>query len=128
MSLKESLREANIGNDDLVGDNPEATLGTVRALREGAADRTHQERQEAVESAASDAPRISVRALTRKLIGSGKPVADFKPPEPAELGNASEFPDAPHGEAFQIPDVEPAVTKLKAEKTADAKDSESIAA
>lgn len=68
-----------------------------------------------------------------------KVVSIFKKPEKTkadqqdqvgELGNAEQFPDAPHGDTLEVPDFEPTVTKAEgiAEKAVEARDDEQIAA
>lgn len=110
MSFKEKLRVANIGNDDKIGDNPEATLHIVRAGREHSDTQRVQDRVAELEALSSGAPRFSVKALAKKIVGAGKPVSEFRPSESAELGNASGFPDAPHADVLHVPaDVEPTV-------------------
>lgn len=109
-SFQETLDEANSGVDNVVGDKPKVTLQVVRAGREHSDTQRVQDRVAELEALSNGAPRFSVKALAKKIVGAGKPASEFQPSAPAELGKASEYPDAPHDGVLHVPaDVEPVV-------------------
>lgn len=123
---KNHLAEAN-------GQEAIDELAVKRAQRELEAQEQHQ----------ANTGKLGKAALNGEFVIPAN-VQDYKEPKSeddeakkdedtnqvAELGNAEQFPDAPHGDTLEVPDFEPTVTKAEgvARENAEVKDDEQIAA